>query len=139
MMLVLGIVLFSSIVIIPQFLQSLMGYNAENAGLALSAGGFVLLVELPLVGRLAGRVQVRFLITVGWALLALALAYSARRIDLLIDFDSAAWLRIVQAVGLPLLFVPITLAAYVGLPAGKSNSAAGLINFMRNIGSSIGT
>ena len=139
MMLVLGIVLFSSIVIIPQFLQSLMGYNAESAGLALSAGGFVLLVELPLVGRLAGRVQVRFLITVGWALLALALAYSARRIDLLIDFDSAAWLRIVQAVGLPLLFVPITLAAYVGLPAGKSNSAAGLINFMRNIGSSIGT
>jgi hypothetical protein len=58
---------------------------------------------------------------------------------LLISFGSAAWLRVVQAVSLPLLFVPIALAAYVGLPPEKGNSAAGLINFMRNIGSSIGT
>jgi hypothetical protein len=45
----------------------------------------------------------------------------------------------VPAVSLPLLFVPITLAAYVGLPPETGNSAAGLINFMRNVGSSIGT
>jgi DHA2 family multidrug resistance protein len=48
-------------------------------------------------------------------------------------------MRVAQAAGLPLLFIPITLAAYVGLPTEKSNNAAGLINFMRNIGGSIGT
>ena len=49
------------------------------------------------------------------------------------------WLRVAQVVGLPFLFVPISLAMYVGLPAAKSNDAAGMINFMRNIGSSVGT
>jgi MFS transporter, DHA2 family, multidrug resistance protein len=139
MMLMLGIVLFSSLVMIPQFLQSLMGYDALNAGLALSAGGLVLLVGMPIAGKLTSRVQARFLIATGWAGIALSMVYSARNLDLLISFGSAAWLRVVQAVSLPLLFVPITLAAYVGLPPEKGNSAAGLINFMRNIGSSIGT
>ncbi|MDP9145140.1 MAG: DHA2 family efflux MFS transporter permease subunit, partial [Actinomycetota bacterium] len=139
MMLMLGIVLFSSLVMIPQFLQSLMGYDALNAGLALSAGGLVLLVGMPIAGKLTSRVQARFLIATGWAGIALSMVYSAQHLDLLISFGSAAWLRVVQSVSLPLLFVPINLAAYVGLPPEKGNSAAGLINFMRNIGSSIGT
>jgi DHA2 family multidrug resistance protein len=139
MMLMFGIILFSSLVMLPQFLQSLMGYNAERAGMALSAGGLVLLAGMPAVGQLTSRVQARFLIAAGWAGLTLAMLYSAQQIDLQISFDAAAWLRVVQAAGLPLLFVPITLAAYVGLPPEKSNSAAGLINFMRNMGSSIGT
>src|SRR5262249_5749588 len=61
------------------------------------------------------------------------------RIDLLVSFSSATWLRIAQVAGLGFLFVPITLAAYVGLPPDKSNTASGMINFMRNIGSSVGT
>src|SRR5271167_800452 len=48
-------------------------------------------------------------------------------------------LRVVQVFGLGFLFVPITLASYIGMPAQKSNSVAGLVNFMRNIGSSVGT
>jgi DHA2 family multidrug resistance protein len=139
MMLMLGIVYFSSLVMMPQFLQTLMGYTAGTAGLALSASGLVLLAEMPLVGQLASRVQARFLVALGWAGVTLAMIYSAHRFDLLISFGSAAWMRVAQAAGLPLLFIPITLAAYVGLPAEKSNSAAGLINFMRNIGGSIGT
>ena len=139
MMLMLGIVYFSSLVMMPQFLQTLMGYTAGTAGLALSASGLVLLAEMPLVGQLASRVQARFLIALGWAGVTLAMIYSAHRFDLLISFGSATWMRIAQAAGLPLLFIPITMAAYVGLPAEKSNNAAGLINFMRNIGGSIGT
>ena len=139
MMLMLGIVYFSSLVMMPQFLQTLMGYTAGTAGLALSASGLFLLAEMPLVGQLTTRVQARFLIAVGWAAVTLAMVYSAQRFDLLISFGSATWMRIVQAVGLPFLFIPITMAAYVGLPAEKSNSVAGMINFMRNIGASIGT
>jgi DHA2 family multidrug resistance protein len=57
----------------------------------------------------------------------------------LISFQSAAILRLVQSVGLGLLFVPVTMAGYIGLPPEKANSVAGLIDFMRNIGSSVGT
>jgi DHA2 family multidrug resistance protein len=56
-----------------------------------------------------------------------------------ISFGSATWLRVVQVGGLGFLFVPITLVAYVGIPSEKSNAVAGMINFMRNMGSSVGT
>jgi DHA2 family multidrug resistance protein len=65
--------------------------------------------------------------------------YSTTRIDLQISFIAAVWLRITQVIGLGFLFVPISLAAYIGIPAEKNNSVAGIINFMRNIGSSVGT
>jgi DHA2 family multidrug resistance protein len=76
---------------------------------------------------------------VGWLLLAVSMYISARQIDLLIGFGNASWLRVLQSVSLPFLFVPLTLAGYVGLPSTKTNSAAGLMNFMRNMGQSIGT
>jgi MFS transporter, DHA2 family, multidrug resistance protein len=57
----------------------------------------------------------------------------------LISFQSATILRVIQSVGLGLLFVPVTMAGYIGMPAVKANSVAGIINFMRNIGSSVGT
>jgi DHA2 family multidrug resistance protein len=65
--------------------------------------------------------------------------YSAHHLDLGISFWDASMLRVVQIAGLPLLFVPIMLVSYIGLPAEKSNEIAGLVSFMRNIGSSIGT
>lgn len=139
MMFTLGILLFSSLVLMPQFLQTLLGYTAELAGLVLSGGAVVLLLALPIVGQLTTKVQVRYIIAFGWLCLATAMYYSTWRIDLLISFGSATWLRIAQVVGLGFLFVPITLAAYVGMPAEKSNAVAGMINFMRNIGSSVGT
>jgi len=139
LMLMLGAVFFSSLVMLPQFLQTLMGYTAETTGRALSASGLVTLIAMPIVGQLTTRVQARWLIALGWGATALAMSYSAQHLDLLISFGAAAWLRIAQVAGVALLFVPITLAAYVGLPTEKSNNAAGLINFMRNIGSGIGT
>jgi DHA2 family multidrug resistance protein len=64
---------------------------------------------------------------------------SCRRLDLLISFNAATWMRIWQYMPVGFLFVPLTMAAYVGLPAEKSNAAAGLINFVRNMGQSVGT
>jgi MFS transporter, DHA2 family, multidrug resistance protein len=65
--------------------------------------------------------------------------YSTKRIDLLISFRAATLLRISQVIGLGFLFVPITLVAYIGIAPEKNNSVAGIINFMRNMGSSVGT
>ena len=139
MMFTLGIMLFSSLVLMPQFLQTLLGYTSELAGLALSAGGVVLLIEMPIMGQLTTKVQARYLIAFGWLALSIAMYYSTKRIDLQMSFSAATWLRIVQVIGLGFLFVPITLVAYIGIAPEKNNAVAGIINFMRNMGSSVGT
>jgi MFS transporter, DHA2 family, multidrug resistance protein len=139
MMFMMGFMLFSTLVLIPEFLQTLMGYTAELAGLVLSGGGLVLLIMMPVTGRLTSKIQARYLIAAGWLCLAIGLFYSAHRTDLFISFRFAMWLRITQVVGIGFLFVPITAAGYIGVPPEKGNSISGIINFMRNIGGSIGT
>jgi DHA2 family multidrug resistance protein len=139
MFLMLGMTLFSSTVLMPQLLQTLMGYTAQKAGMVLSAGAIVVLFVLPMVGKLTTRFQARYLLAFGWITLAASMYISSKQIDLLISFSSATLLRIWQYVPVAFLFVPLTLAGYVGLPADKTNAAAGLMNFMRNIGQSVGT
>jgi len=139
MLFTLGILLFSSLVLMPQFLQTLLGYTSQLAGLALSAGGLVLLIEMPIMGQLTTKFQARYLIAFGWFALSLAMFYSTKRIDLQVSFSAAVWLRIAQVIGLGFLFVPITLVAYIGISPEKNNAVAGIANFMRNIGSSVGT
>jgi MFS transporter, DHA2 family, multidrug resistance protein len=139
MMFTLGIMLFSSLVMMPLFLQTLLGYTAELAGFVLSGGGLVTLLSMPVVGQLTTKAQARYIIAFGWLSLAIGMYVSTQRIDLTISFVSASWLRVAQVVGIGFLFVPITLAAYIGMPAEKSNAVAGMVNFMRNIGSSVGT
>jgi MFS transporter, DHA2 family, multidrug resistance protein len=139
MMFILGILLFASLVMMPQFLQTLVGYTSTLAGLVLSGGGVLLLFLMPVVGTLTTKIQARYLIAFGWLALALSMYYSTRQLDLQISFRTASMLRVTQVVGLGFLFVPITMVSYIGMPVEKSNAIAGLLNFMRNIGSSIGT
>lgn len=139
MMFIVGGMSFATTVLVPQFLQANMGYTAEAAGMVLSAAGFVLLVELPFIGMLAGRFQGRYLIAAGWILLTGSMYLSTQRVDLLISFKSATLLRIAQYAPMGLVFIPTTAAAYYGMAKGKNNAIAGLVNFMRNIGSSVGT
>ena len=139
MMFTLGVIYFSSLVLMPQYLQTLMGYTAESSGFVLTAGSAVLLFTMPLIGVLSGKFQARYLIAFGWLSLVFGFYYSAVRLDLDISFGVASVIRVVQVIGLPFLFVPINLASYVGMAPEKSSSVSGLINFMRNIGSSVGT
>jgi MFS transporter, DHA2 family, multidrug resistance protein len=139
MMFLVGVVIFSSLVMVPQFLQTLLGYTSQLAGLVLSLGAVLLLIEMPLVGWLTETVQARYLIAFGWLSMALAMWFSTTHFGLFLDFWSATRVRTTQVVGIGFLFVPITLVAYVGIPQEQSNMVSGLINFMRNIGSSVGT
>jgi DHA2 family multidrug resistance protein len=139
MMFTLGMIYFGSLVMMPLFLQSLMGYTAESAGLVLSGSGLLLLFLMPVVGVASSKIQARYLVAFGWLALAIGMYVSSRRLDLDLSFRAVAMLRLAQVVGLPFLFVPINLASYVGMPAEKSGNVAGLVNFMRNIGSSVGT
>ena len=139
MMFMVGAISFATTVLMPQYLQTLMGYTAETAGMVLSAAAVVLLIELPIVGQLTARIQGRYLIAFGWLALCIGMFYSTQRIDLLMSFESATRLRIAQYVPLGFIFIPATTAAYLGMPQEKSNAVAGLVNFMRNIGGSVGT
>ena len=94
---------------------------------------------MPIVGQLTTKIPAKYIMAFGWLCLAFGMYYSTMRMDLLISFRVGSRLRMVQSFGLGFLFVPITLAAYIGIPREKGNSVSGLINFMRNIGSSVGT
>jgi DHA2 family multidrug resistance protein len=139
MMFMVGAGSFATTVLMPQFLQSLMGYTAESAGMVLSTAAILLLIELPLVGQLTGKFQARYLMAFGWATLTIAMFYSTHRMDLQMSFASATWLRIAQYVPMGFIFIPATMVAYLGLPQEKNNAVAGLINFVRNMGASVGT
>jgi DHA2 family multidrug resistance protein len=135
----LGMLLFAGLVMMPQFLQTLMGYTAQSAGLVLSGASMIILVEMPIVGQLTTKIPAKYIMAFGWLCLAFGMYYSTIGLDLEISFAAASRLRMVQAFGLGFLFVPINLSAYVGVPAEKGNNVSGLVNFMRNIGSSVGT
>src|SRR6202034_1928206 len=121
--------LFASLVMMPQYLQTLMGYTAESAGLVLSGSGLIILFEMPIVGQLTTKYPAKYIIAFGWLTLAIGMYVSTVRLDLLISFRAAAILRIIQGFGLGFLFVPITLAGYIGVSSEKANTVAGIINF----------
>ena len=137
MMFILGVVLFGTTVLIPQYLQLLMGYSASTAGRALSMGALVLICMMPIVGQLVSRVDPRWLIAIGFSATAMAL-YHMTSINLQIDFKTAAMFRVYQTMGLAFIFIPINTLSYVGVPQYKSNQVAGMTNLSRNLGGSVG-
>ena len=138
MMLVLGMSLYGSTVLLPQYVQTWMGYSAQQAGMALSPGALVIVALMPLVARLATRLDARWLIAVGFGVLAMALLHMAHTLYPGIDFSTAIWLRVYQAVGMAFLFVPINTVVYAGIPPAKNNAVSGIVNLSRNMGGSIG-
>jgi len=137
LMALVGGVLNANTVLQPQFMQQLLGYNATTAGLALTAGGFVLLFVMPLAGYATGKVSARTLAVIGFIMFVITFRYAAVVTNLDMTFASSSWLRVVQMMPIPFCFISITTAAYVGMPKEESNQVAGLINFVRNIGGSI--
>jgi len=138
MMLMLGVALFGSTVLLPQYLQVLMGYSAQQSGMALSPGGLVVIALLPLVGVLVSKVDTRLLVAFGFAVLSGSMFYMSRTINLQMDFATAVELRALQSVGMAFLFVPIQTIAYAGVPPQKNNQVSGIMNLSRNMGGDIG-
>ena len=138
MMLTLGIALFGSTVLLPQYLQVQMGYTAQQSGMALSPGGFVVIALLPFVGRLVSRVDARYLIGFGFIMLSASLFYMTGNLYEGIDFKTAVELRVIQSIGLPFLFIPINTLVYAGVAPEKNNAVSGIVNLSRNMGGDIG-
>ncbi|HKF48664.1 MAG TPA: DHA2 family efflux MFS transporter permease subunit [Terracidiphilus sp.] len=138
LMFTLGVVLFGTTVMIPQFVQTLLGYTAERAGLVISPGGIAVMLMMPIVGFLVSRVDPRWMIVFGFAMCSAAL-FTMLTLDLDVSYSYIAWLRVFQAAGLAFLFIPINTLSYNGIPMTKNNDVSGLTNLARNIGGSVGT
>jgi len=137
LMFALGAVLFGTTVLIPEFLQTVMGYTAQMAGMALSPGGFMVMICMPIVGQLVSRVDARRLIAFGFIILTVSLLYMSS-IYPGIDFQTAMKYRIFQCLGLAFLFVPINTISFVGVTPSQGNQVSALINLFRNLGGSVG-
>ena len=136
-MFMLGVVLYGSTALLPIFLQTLLGYTAMLSGLVLSPGGILVVILLPVVGKLLTRIESRWLVVFGLAVLALSLFHMAT-FNLEVDFRTAMTARIYQSAGMAFLFVPINVMAFYFIPKEKINNATGIINLARNIGGSVG-
>jgi DHA2 family multidrug resistance protein len=132
-----GMILFGTTLFIPQLLQVVMGYTATDAGLALTAGGVATIIVMPIVGLVSGRIDARLLIGIVFVIQALALLYMSQ-LSTDMTFTNAASARMLQSIGLPFLFIPITTVAYVGLAPNESNQASAMMNVARNLGGTVG-
>ena len=132
------VVIYGTTALLPQMLQSLMGYSATHAGLVLSPAGLVTMLEMPIVGLLLAKgVDARWLIMAGLATVA-ASAFWLTGLNLEVAPNDVVWPRCVQVLGAGLMMVPINTAAYMFLPKEQTNNASGLFALIRNEGSSIG-
>src|SRR5579883_598375 len=116
---------------------NMMGYTAELAGLALSPGGLVIMLMMPVVGFLVSKVDTRWLIAFGCMVCASSLFVMAGW-NLNIDYGHAVRARMLQSFGLAFLFIPINVAAFAYVPKEKTNMGTGIINLARNVGASVG-
>lgn len=130
--------LFGSIVILPLYLQQLMGYTALWAGLVLGPGGISSFFIMPVAGTLMKQgIKPRYLLIIGLATTSYA-QWLMAQFNLQADFFSIAVPRLIQGIGLGLFFVPLGAAAFVNIPLDKMGNASGVFNLMRNLGGSFG-
>jgi DHA2 family multidrug resistance protein len=133
----LGLGLYGTVFIVPEYLGSVQGYSASDIGTTLMWVGIPQLFILPFVPKLIRVIDIRLVIGCGGLLFALSCFMNA-----FLDADYArpqfVFSNIVRAFGQPLMLIPLLSVATADIPARESGSASALFNMMRNLGGSIG-
>jgi DHA2 family multidrug resistance protein len=129
--------LFGSIVLLPIYLQTLMGYTATLAGMVLGPGGVATLIAMPIAGRLVTKVNPKGLLAFGIIVSAYS-TYLMSQFNLLADFDTIIWPRIVLGVGMGFLFIPLITLTMSGIKKEEMGNATAIFNLLRNLGGSFG-
>ncbi|AJE03417.1 DHA2 family efflux MFS transporter permease subunit [Geobacter pickeringii] len=136
-MFMVGFCLYSSIMLIPLFLQTLMGYDATLAGMVLAPGGIATLITMPFVGAVISKYDGRKVV-LGGLLISATSMFMMQRFTLEASYWNFAWPRIILGVGLAMLFVPLTTVTLASIPREEMGNATGMFNLLRNIGGSVG-
>ncbi len=137
LMTVLGFVLYGSLLLVPIMLQTLLGYPALQAGIAMAPRGLGSFLMMPLVGTVLGKFDPRKVLAVGlvgasWTL------YSLSNLNLQAGYWDIFWPQFIQGAALALLFVPLTTATMDPISKEEMGNATSMFNLMRNLGGSIG-
>ncbi|TYO65260.1 multidrug efflux MFS transporter [Bradyrhizobium hipponense] len=133
----LGVALYGSVFILPQYLSRIQGYNAEQIGMVLAWTGLPQLALIPLVPRLMQRFDARIIIGIGFVLFA---ASNFMNIYMTSNYaaDQLLWPNVVRAIGQALVMAPLSAVATAGIEPENAGSASGLFNMMRNLGGAVG-
>jgi DHA2 family multidrug resistance protein len=137
MMTVLGFVLFGSLVMLPLFLQTVLGYPALQAGIAMAPRGIGSFLAMPLIGVLMGKIDPRKMVVVGLMIGGVTL-YMLSSINLNAGYWDIFWPQLIQGSAMGLLFVPLSTMSMASIPREKMGNATSLFNLMRNLGGGIG-
>jgi len=129
--------LFGSIVLLPIFLQMLMGYTSFYAGLVLGPGGIATMFAMPIVGKFIGKVNPKRFLMVGICTCALS-TYLMSHFNLQTDFWSFVWPRVFLGFGMGMTFIPLTTLTLSHIPKEYMTDATSLYNLLRNLGGSVG-
>jgi DHA2 family multidrug resistance protein len=129
--------LFASIVLLPIYLQTLMGYTAYLAGFVLGPGGVATLIALPIAGRLVNRVNPKYLLFFGITVNAYA-THLMSNFNLYADFNTVIWPRVVLGIGMGFFFIPLTTLTMGSVRKEEMPNASAIYNLLRNLGGSFG-
>jgi len=134
----LGFALYGSAYLLPEYLATSQGFDAEQIGEVMAWTGLPQLLVIPLVPLLMKRIDARLLVGIGLVIFA-----ASCFMNLWLDQDYAApqllWPNVVRALGQAIVMTPISAIAMVGITPGDAGAASGLFNMMRNLGGAIGT
>jgi DHA2 family multidrug resistance protein len=137
MMFFVGIAILAPMVLLPPFLQQLQGYPVLDAGWLMAARGVSGLAAMAVAGRLVGRVDPRILMATGLVIMGVSLLMMGG-FSLDTPWQSVALANLLMGLGMPPIFVPMSVVAYETLPRELRAEAGALLTLVRNIGSSIG-
>ncbi|PIV40919.1 MAG: EmrB/QacA family drug resistance transporter [Nitrospirae bacterium CG_4_10_14_3_um_filter_44_29] len=129
--------LFGSIVLLPIFLQTLMGYTATLAGVVLGPGGIATLIAMPVAGMLVTKMNPKLLLGSGIIIAAYS-TYLMSLFNLSADFNTIIWPRVVLGVGMGFLFIPLTTMTMANVKKEDMANASAIYNLLRNLGGSFG-
>ena len=129
--------MYSALTMLPLFLQTLLGYKSQSAGLAIAPLGIGSMIAMPIVGILMSYVDGRWLVSLGIALITMAM-FMFGNLTLDISMASIGWPGIIEGLGLAFVMVPLMAMSVGTLPKEKIGNATGIFNLARNLGGSIG-
>jgi len=134
---IIGVILLATMALLPPFMQSLMGYPVVDVGYLLAPRGVGTMIAMITVGKLSGKVDVRYTIFAGLILTSLSLWEMTH-----FTTDMSGWnivhTGITQGLGLGFIFVPLSTITFSTLAPRYRTEGTALFSLMRNIGSSIG-
>jgi DHA2 family multidrug resistance protein len=130
---------FATLVIIPQWLQSQLGYTATWAGYAMAWNGVAAVFMAPIAAMLSQKVDPRILVSGGILWLAATSLIRVVWWTTGADFWTLALPQLIQGAGMPFFFVPLTTLALGAVEENEVASAAGLMNFLRTMSGAVAT